>query len=109
MAELTPSEKDVAARLFNHLVTPSGMKIAHELPDLVDFGEVPLAELQPVLSTLSERRILRSLRRGRRSPLRDLPRRARASDARLARSHDAERELELEREASDRRHRRLLG
>ena len=32
-------EKDVAARLFNHLVTPSGTKIAHDVSDLADFGE----------------------------------------------------------------------
>ena len=38
LGELTPDEEDVAARLFNHLVTPSGTKIAHELDDLVDFG-----------------------------------------------------------------------
>src|SRR5262249_47237503 len=28
MAELMPDQKDIAARLFNHLVTPSGTKIA---------------------------------------------------------------------------------
>ena len=108
MDELTPSEKDVAARLFNHLVTPSGTKIAHELPDLVDFGHVPLAELQPVLSTLSERRILRSFEENggaRYEIFHDV-----LADPVLAwrRSHDADRELELQREESDRRHRRLL-
>ena len=41
MAELSPEQKDVAARLFNHLVTPSGTKIAHEVSDLADFGEAP--------------------------------------------------------------------
>src|SRR5262249_6762725 len=34
MAELSAEQRDVAARLFNHLVTPSGTKIAHELSDL---------------------------------------------------------------------------
>jgi WD40 repeat protein len=63
--ELTPGQKDIAARLFNHLVTPSGTKIAHELSDLADFGRVPPDELQPVLSTLAERRILRSVDEGR--------------------------------------------
>jgi WD40 repeat protein len=64
MAELSAEEKDVAARLFNHLVTPSGTKIAHEISDLADFGAVSLDQLRPVLATLSERRILRSLEEG---------------------------------------------
>jgi hypothetical protein len=61
MAELSAEEQDVAARLFNHLVTPSGTKIAHEVSDLADFGHVTTAELRPVLATLAGRRILRSL------------------------------------------------
>jgi WD40 repeat protein len=64
MTELAPAEKDIAARLFNHFVTPSGTKIAHEVSDLADFGGVSVAELQPVLAKLSERRILRSLEEG---------------------------------------------
>jgi WD40 repeat protein len=64
LEELTPEQKDVAARLFNHLVTPSGTKIAHEVSDLEDFGRVPPEELRPVLDTLAERRILRSLEEG---------------------------------------------
>ncbi len=62
--ELTPEQKDIAGRLFNHLVTPSGTKIAHEVGDLADFGRVSPDELQPVLSILAERRILRSLEEG---------------------------------------------
>jgi WD40 repeat protein len=64
MAQLTPDQKDVAARLFSHLVTPSGTKIAHDVSDLVDFGQVSVDQLRPVLDTLSERRILRSLEEG---------------------------------------------
>ncbi len=64
MAELTAGQKDVAARLFNHLVTPSGTKIAHEASDLADFGQVSVEELRPVLATLGERRILRSIEEG---------------------------------------------
>jgi len=64
MAQLTVEEQDVAARLFNHLVTPSGAKIAHEVADLADFGHVPVEELRPVLARLVERRILRSLEEG---------------------------------------------
>ena len=64
MAELTTAQKDVAARLFNHLVTPSGTKIAHEVSDLADFGQAPSGEVSPVLETLAGRRILRSLEEG---------------------------------------------
>ena len=64
LEELTTNQKDIAARLFNHLVTPSGTKIAHEVADLADFGRVPVEELRPVLDTLAERRILRSLEEG---------------------------------------------
>ena len=64
MAELTPEQKDVAGRLFNHLVTPSGTKIAHDVSDLADFGQAPVGVVQPVLATLAERRILRSLEEG---------------------------------------------
>ena len=64
MTELAPADKDIAARLFNHFVTPSGTKIAHEVSDLADFGGVPIEELQPVLATLGDRRILRSLEEG---------------------------------------------
>jgi WD40 repeat protein len=64
LAGLTSEQKDVAARLFNHLVTPSGTKIAHEAADLADFGRVPEEELQPVLDALVVRRILRSLDEG---------------------------------------------
>ena len=69
-------QKDVAARLFNHLVTPSGTKIAHEVSDLADFGQVSIdGAARRCCRTLSERRILRSLR-------------ARAGDARYEIFHD---------------------
>jgi WD40 repeat protein len=64
MAELTQAQKDVAGRLFNHLVTPSGTKIAHQVSDLGDFGQVSVEELHSVLATLAERRILRSVEEG---------------------------------------------
>ena len=42
MAELSAEQKDIAARLFNHLVTPSGTKIAHDVSDLADFARAPV-------------------------------------------------------------------
>jgi WD40 repeat protein len=65
MADLTTEQKDVAARIFNHLVTPSGTKIAHGVADLADFGHVSEVELMPVLTRLSDGRILRSIDEGR--------------------------------------------
>jgi WD40 repeat protein len=109
MAELAPEQKDVAARLFNHLVTPSGTKIAHEVSDLADFGRVPVEQLRPVLSTLAERRILRSVEEGgdiRYEIFHDV-----LAQPVLAwrTSHEAEREMERQKEAADRRHARLLA
>ncbi|HUG65666.1 MAG TPA: WD40 repeat domain-containing protein, partial [Gaiellaceae bacterium] len=109
LAALTSEQKDVAGRLFNHLVTPSGTKIGHEVADLADFGRVPLDELRPVLDTLTERRILRSLEEGgdvRYEIFHDV-----LAEPVLAwrASHEADRELERQREESDRRHRRLLA
>ena len=46
---LSPVQKDVAAKLFNHLVTPSGTKISHEVSDLADFGGRAVEEVVPVL------------------------------------------------------------
>ena len=65
MAELSVEQKDIAARLFNHLVTPSGTKIAHEVSDLADFAQAtPVSVVSPVLDRLSELRILRSIEEG---------------------------------------------
>jgi WD40 repeat protein len=108
MAELTPEEKDVAARLFNHLVTPSGTKIAHDVGDLADFAGVPTAEVEPVLQSLSERRILRSVEEGGRVRY-EIFHDVLAEPVLAWRTeHEADRELEAQRLESDRRHRRLL-
>ena len=109
MDELTPEQKDTAGRIFNHLVTPSGTKIAHEVPDLADFAHVPEAELARVLSTLSERRILRSVDEGGATRF-EIFHDVLAQPVLAWRAgHEAERELEAQQEASDRRHRRLLA
>jgi WD40 repeat protein len=108
MGQLDPEQRDVAARLFSHLVTPSGTKIAHEASDLADFGRARAAVLTPILATLTERRILRSVEEGvttRFEIFHDV-----LAQPVLAwrAAHEAERELEAQRRASDRRHRRLL-
>ncbi len=109
MGELTDAQKDVAARIFNHLVTPSGTKIAHELSDLADFAGVSVDEVRPVLESLGERRIVRSVEEGggvRYEIFHDV-----LAEPVLAwrTAHEADRELRLQKTESDRRHRRLLG
>jgi len=61
LTDLSPEEKDVAALLFDHLVTPSGTKIAHEAADLAKYAGTSQADVTPVLATLGEERILRSV------------------------------------------------
>jgi WD40 repeat protein len=108
MAKLTAEQKDVAARIFNHLVTPSGTKISHEVPDLADFAQVSEAELAPLLSTLSERRILRSVDEGEATRF-EIFHDVLAQPVLAWRAgHEAERELARQQEAADRRQRRLL-
>ncbi len=109
MGELTDAQKDVAARIFNHLVTPSGTKIAHEQSDLADFGGVSVDELRPVLESLGERRIVRSVEEGggvRYEIFHDV-----LAEPVLAwrTAHEADRGLRRQKTESDRRHRRLLG
>lgn len=59
LATLTPSQLDGAAAIFNHLVTPSGAKVAHGLSDLQAYARVPDGELKQIVRRLSAERILR--------------------------------------------------
>jgi WD40 repeat protein len=109
LEDLTLEQKDVAGRLFNHLVTPSGTKIAHEVADLADFGQVSAPELRPTLDVLSDRRILRSVEEGgdlRYEIFHDV-----LAEPVLAwrAGYEADRELAVQKEAADRRQRRLVG
>ena len=65
MDALTAAQRDLAARIFAHLVTPSGTKIALASSDLAKVGSVSEVELQPLLDALAERRILRPGDNGR--------------------------------------------
>ena len=62
---LEQGERDVAARLFDHLVTPSGTKIAHEASDLATFAAAPEEVVRRVLTVLADHRILRTEETGR--------------------------------------------
>jgi hypothetical protein len=57
------SERDVAARLFPYLVTPSGRKIAQKTKDLLNCGRAPEEQVRDVLERLSEQSDTRILRR----------------------------------------------
>jgi WD40 repeat protein len=102
---LTTEQRDVAADVFRFLVTPSGTKIAHGVGDLAEYSSVDEQRLMPVLSTLGRERIVRTVDG------------AGSNGARYEIFHDVlgeavlawrrEQELERERRAAERRHRRL--
>jgi len=59
LGTLTSDERDEAARVFNHLVTPSGTKIAHGLDDLAKYAAAPQEEVREVVEGLTRARVLR--------------------------------------------------
>ena len=101
VAALSPDEQEIAARLFDHLVTPSGTKISHHVSDLAQFAGVSDETLRPVLATLGDHRILRTEEGGRWEIFHDVL--AGATLAWTSR-YASERELESER----RRRRRAI-
>ena len=109
LTTLTPEQKGLAARMFNHLVTPSGMKIAHGRRDLAGYTAASEDELEPVLVALGRERILRPV--GGDGPdvaheiFHDV-----LADAVLAwrAAFEAEEALRRERASARRRHRRLV-
>jgi hypothetical protein len=63
MQRLPGADREIAARAFRYLVTPSQTKIAYTAPDLADFAGVAQTKLEPVLRKLAapEVRVLRSV------------------------------------------------
>ncbi len=105
LARLEPAEQDVAATMFDHLVTPSGSKIAHRPGDLAQYAALSEAEVMPVLDVLGRERIVRAVDgagRGERYEIfHDV-----LADGVLA--WRARRELERDRETARKRQRRLV-
>jgi WD40 repeat protein len=98
---LDSEEQDVAASMFEHLVTPSGTKIAHRAPDLAEYAHVPEASLRRVLGSLTRDRIVHSVDGSDRYEIfHDVL-------AEPIRDWRQERRLEQERLAAQRRQRRL--
>jgi WD40 repeat protein len=110
LAELTPVERDVAARMFDHLVTPSGTKIAHEVGDLAKYAGTGESDLLPILTKLGDQRILRSVAgNGARDSRYEIFHDVLAEPVLTWKAeHEAHRELDRQRSESEKRHRRLL-
>jgi WD40 repeat protein len=64
LATLSSPQKEAAARMFDHLVTPSGTKIAHGVGDLAEYARAPTSEVEPVVHALAAKRILRPVANG---------------------------------------------
>jgi hypothetical protein len=101
---LDVSQREIAARLFDHLVTPSGMKIAYELSDLAQFAAAREDVVRGVVAVLADHRILRTDEGGRWEIFHDV-----LASAVLGwkTRYDAERAVQRAREEARRRHRRL--
>lgn len=105
--ELSSEERDLAADIFRHLVTPSGAKVAHSAGDLAEYASVDEVQVLPVLTTLGRERIVRTVDG------------AGDEGARYEIYHDVlgaailawrrEQELARERRAAEHRHRRLAA
>jgi hypothetical protein len=63
LERLSAEQREVAARVFHHLVTPTGSKIAHTATDLADYTGLPGDQVRSVLDRLSapDARILRTV------------------------------------------------
>jgi WD40 repeat protein len=101
---LTRAQREIASRLFDHLVTPSGTKIAHEAADLAQFARCSEDDVRGVTGVLAEHRILRTDETGRWEIFHDV-----LAGAVLGwkSRFDAERAVERARAEARRRHRRL--
>ena len=109
MSELSSEEKDAAAAIYNHLVTPSGTKIAHRAGDLAGYAAVDEAETERVLNRLVEERIVRAGENGAEGPRYEIFHDVLAEAVLAWRTrHEADRLVAAERRAAARRHRRML-
>jgi WD40 repeat protein len=61
LASLDPDERETAAAMFAHLVTPSGAKVAHNVADLAQYAGVDANQARDVVQMLLDERILRGV------------------------------------------------
>ncbi len=61
LASLPAEQRDVAVDIFNYLVTPSGTKIVHRIPDLASYSGREVADVEKLVEQLEggRQRILR--------------------------------------------------
>jgi WD40 repeat protein len=59
LESLTPEQQVLAANVFEHLVTPTGSKIAHGVQDLARYARASHDEVQAMLGQLAAERIIR--------------------------------------------------
>ena len=104
-------ERDLVARLFNYLVTPSGSKIAHAVDDLARYADEDPATLEPVLAVLDAARIVRRVPGRAGGPTRYEIFHDVLAPAVVAwrTSYEADQALARERAAAKRRHRRVAA
>lgn len=109
LGELSGGGRDLAARLFNHLVTPSGTKIAHSVDDLARYAGGDDTLLGRVLADLTDSRIVRRVPSRAGGPPRYEIFHDVLAPAILAwrDRHEAQRALERVRAAARLRHRRI--
>ncbi len=111
LGSLTPTQQDTAAAIFEHLVTPSGSKIAHRLSDLATYASLDTHSLEPIVGALEHERIIRALRDGTNGDghyeiYHDV---LAGAVLQWRERHEAQRDLELERARARDRHRRTLA
>ena len=111
LGSLTPVQQDTAAAIFEHLVTPSGSKIAHRLSDLATYASLDTYALEPIVGALEHERILRALRDGTNGDghyeiYHDV---LAGAVLQWRERHEAQRTLEVERTRARDRHRRTLA
>ena len=58
---LAPDDQDVAAAMFEHLVTPTGTKIALRVADLAEYARVGAGDAHQVLDRLTRQRVVRAV------------------------------------------------
>jgi WD40 repeat protein len=61
LESLDPRQQELAAEIFEHLVTPSGTKIAHDVGDLARYATAHESAVDDVLVRLAHERIVRPL------------------------------------------------
>ena len=111
LSGLDAGERDLVARLFNYLVTPSGSKIAHAVDDLARYADEDPSRLEPVLAALDAARIVRRVPGRAGGPTRyEIFHDVLASAVVAWRtSYEADQALARERAAAKRRHRRVAA